>query len=1017
MRNGRIFAVVIAALLPRAQAGGADELVLPQTASGWTIELAHGAPGITGSSVLAGARDGTIFVGQNPAQQTGQSAPRNASVLLLKDDLSRTFAGKLETISGLVWQDGTLFAAHAPYLSALRDTDGDGRSDERTDLVTGLGPSRVATIGRDHGLGGIAIGLDGFLYLAVGDLGLPRAVGRDGRTIQLRGGGVIRVRTDGTGLEVVSTGERNPRSVVLSATDEVFTFGPGDESSRWPTSLTHHIVGGHYGYPYQFLTAPQGALPAMGREAGGAGVQGVCYNEGALPEKYRGNLFFCDPVRQCVLRFEIGKAGGTFAIFRRSSLVTKGMLADFQPVALETTADGAGFWIVDHRQDSRPGRLYRLTFTADDRPQPQPAPQGDDLERLVEALDHSALSVRLSSQRALARHGDAAVPYLARRLRTERPETGRFHTLWALDAVGTPAARQAIRDVVCDPAPQVRLQAIRSCGIRADHATEGELVLALGDRDPTIRREAAIAIGRLADPRLVDPLMVALGDSDRLSAWSIRTAIRRLGYPSSGAMLSAVREPRRRENALALAEESWSVPVIQALVQALKETPEPAVRGRIVAILAGQYRRFPLWSGDWWGPNPLRGPFPRKTESWSAEGMDAVLQGLRVGLADSDATVRLQSIVALGDVGAAAAPAMRAALQAETNPGNQATLVEAMGGTNDAASLNLLANLVTDPTRSEPVRAAALDALARFHGPDVLRARLSMLYDPRSPASLVARALPPLARDGILPLNDLAEFLESPSPLVRAAALLSLNVKKSLPTETKALVLARLDDPSAEVRQAALLAAGALQLREAIPRLVEAAGKEDGELRAQTIAALCRMPDPRASAIYRSASRDPDPSLRRAGERALQAIGHPADPGLVRAGDARAKLGAAAELGQYALGHPGDSRKGEELFFGNQSLSCGRCHAASHGTAKEGPDLSGVGLKLDKAGIVRSLLEPAAKLADAHRTVQGPVQALSRLEFTDLVTFLQVLKRASAPANQQVPRERSSQNQEGPVDF
>ena len=76
---------------------------------------------------------------------------------------------------------------------------------------------------------------------------------------------------------------------------------------------------------------------------------------------------------------------------------------------------------------------------------------------------------------------------------------------------------------------------------------------------------------------------------------------------------------------------------------------------------------------------------------------------------------------------------------------------------------------------------------------------------------------------------------------------MALNVKKGLPAEIKDLVLARLDDPSPDVRQAAVLAAGALQLREAIPRLIQAAGKPDSELRGVAISALCRMPDPRAA--------------------------------------------------------------------------------------------------------------------------------------------------------------------------
>ena len=113
---------------------------------------------------------------------------------------------------------------------------------------------------------------------------------------------------------------------------------------------------------------------------------------------------------------------------------------------------------------------------------------------------------------------------------------------------------------------------------------------------------------------------------------------------------------------------------------------------------------------------------------------------------------------------------------------NQAALAEALGLMNDAESVQVLTALIIDGSRPETVRAAALDGLARFRGPDILRARLGVLYDPKSPDALIARALPPLARDGIIPPNDVAGFLDHASPTVRSAALMSLNVKKALPS-------------------------------------------------------------------------------------------------------------------------------------------------------------------------------------------------------------------------------------------
>ena len=41
--------------------------------------------------------------------------------------------------------------------------------------------------------------------------------------------------------------------------------------------------------------------------------------------------------------------------------------------------------------------------------------------------------------------------------------------------------------------------------------------------------------------------------------------------------------------------------------------------------------------------------------------------------------------------------------------------------------------------------------LSRSRDPQSLRARFALLYDPKAPASLVARALPDLARSGLLP--------------------------------------------------------------------------------------------------------------------------------------------------------------------------------------------------------------------------------------------------------------------------
>ena len=129
-----------------------------------------------------------------------------------------------------------------------------------------------------------------------------------------------------------------------------------------------------------------------------------------------------------------------------------------------------------------------------------------------------------------------------------------------------------------------------------------------------------------------------------------------------------------------------------------------------------------------------------------------------------------------------------------------------------------------------------------------------------------------LAKTGFLPVNDLASFFEHPAPAVRAAAILSLNVKSKLPDYLQQSVLDRLMDQDASVREAAMLAVVPLQLRAAIPRLMGVAGEPKSADRTAALEALCGMPDTRALPLYLAAIEDPNPRLRRAGESALLVI-------------------------------------------------------------------------------------------------------------------------------------------------
>ncbi len=859
-------------------ADGQTARPLPTPAPSWKVSLVARAPKIEFPTAIA-VKDGVVYLGSDPMDMPGPSTRPIDKILAVHGDQVAIFADSLWSVMGLEWVEDRLLVVHPPFLSSLRDSNGDGKADERIDLVTGLGPAVPGFNGlNDHVAAGSRLGLDGFLYIAVGDKGIPKGRGKDGKTITLKGGGVIRVRPDGTQLEVVSSGERSPMSVALTATDEIFTLGNDDDSKQWPCSLTHHIVTGRYGYPYEFQRPNRACLPITAGYFGGAGAQGIAYHEDGLPPEYQGNLFFCDWGLQAVTRYELKPKGATFTAIRRPSLVTKGALDDFRPFAIAPDPATGGLFVVDWAYNGwsgsgvSSGRLYRLEYDGPDRARPAPRDLAGDVKSLVVALDHPALSVRLHAQGRLAARGNEALDPLLKRLFQLQPVAGRLHALWALDAIGGKPARDAIRAQFADKSPLLRAQAVRSTGLRGDRYAMAALMALLGDEDAVVRRESAIALGRLGDLSAAPAIYASLAENDPFVAHAMREALRRLGAFDHSMLADVLTNEKTRTQALLLVEDVHHKTVVDVLTLALEKTPDAAGRERITTVLAGLYRGYPEWDGLWQGPDPLSLPPPGKTKDWSKEGMEAVLEGLKIALGDRDCGVREQAIKGAKSIGRAALPILRMAFRSEREPELQTALVSALGSLGDSLVSPLMATMVNDAGRELEGRAAALEALGQFRDPKSLKARLEVLFDEKTPASLVAQALISLSRGGFLPIADLSRFLEHPDPDVRLASLLALNVKTPLTEDVELLVLDRLEDESPRVRQAAYLAVGALRLSSAAPRLLIEAEKPASPDRYWALRSLCQIPDQRAVSVYLQALEHRDPTIRHDAQAALIAI-------------------------------------------------------------------------------------------------------------------------------------------------
>ena len=166
--------------------------------------------------------------------------------------------------------EGTQF--DGMFLSVLEDKDGDGLADgPPKHLVKEISTRKFNQArGVDHTTNGIRMGIDGWIYVAIGDFGFVDATGTDGKKLTMYGGGIIRVRPDGTELETYATGLRNIYDVAIDPFMNVFTRGNTNDGGGWNMRFIHEIQTGEYGYPRLFKRYTSEIIPALVDVGGGS---------------------------------------------------------------------------------------------------------------------------------------------------------------------------------------------------------------------------------------------------------------------------------------------------------------------------------------------------------------------------------------------------------------------------------------------------------------------------------------------------------------------------------------------------------------------------------------------------------------------------------------------------------------------------------------------------------------------------------------------------------------------------
>jgi putative membrane-bound dehydrogenase-like protein len=989
---------VIVVALASAAAGASAGTALPTPPPGWKLEVVAAAPVVKHPSVVCCAPDGRVFVAEDPMDIRTQKAdaPAGRVICLHPGGRITTFADNLHAVFGMQYLEDKLFVLHNPKFTVYAD-GGDAGKDPR-DLVECTNPNPWALDWNDHVPANFKLAIDGYFYLAVGDKGLYGATGTDGRRVDLRGGGVVRIRPDGSGLEVFCTGVRNILDVALNDEDEVFTYDNTDEHD-WMGRLTHMVDGGFYGYPYDFVPRRPYTLWMMADYGAGAATGTLCYTDDVLPPEYRGNLFLADFGKRNVLRVRVERDGATFKAVSRQDLFTD-VPADFRPVGIAFGPDGASMYVcdwqhVDTKEDVEVGRLLKLSYAGKTAGRPKPdwfvaessgRPFGATDEQLVAALSHPSHPVRLVAQRRLANRGGAVVDRLKTLIGTVNTwGYARVHAIWALDAVdGGAAAREQIIRATSDNAPTVRRQALRQLATRRVAEALPAALARLTDYDPTVRFHAAAACGRIGGPSAVPALLETVGDGDAWTAHAARNALNQIGRAHPDAWTAIAQGLRHdaeaiREGAAMALRDTYSSELVDAVATVAGDREaSPAARAAAVRVLGPLHHRPPEWKGQWWAYHPALGPPPPKTEAW--DRTPTVLAVLRAALDRTDNLVRLAAVAGL----------------------EQAADAEAAG------ALRWLFENGQDGS----VRLAALAALRTCddgHSGPFFKAHLFRADRDRTLDADVMRTLGKLKTDAAIPL--MTEYARLPNQALRSAAFEAL-VSTGGELAAKA-VIDLLRDPSLDVRLGAVRAAGELGDRSAIRPLLTAYVARD--TRTAALDALARMPDAQAAGVYLEGLSSGDFAVREKCKSALREVRDAALPAVesalakppsddavlelqqIYADHATAKQGPLfrikvnrkhpSEYMDYALGHSGDARSGERLFAVSQAggTGCATCHMVNGRGGTVGPDLSEIGAKYSRRDLAESVLYPNKAVREGYQQVivrtkagqsyAGPVKA------------------------------------------
>jgi len=881
-------------------------------------------------TALTAAPDGTVYVSVDRNGSLGKD-PKMGKIVSCRDtngdgmaDRFVDFVPDVDSPRGGHFVKDTLYLIHPPYLSSFRDTDGDGVSDEHKILLENIGFGLRHPRGSDHTTNGCRMGIDGWLYIAVGDFGMEATKGTDGKIVTLHGGGVARVRPDGTDLEVYSYHTRNICDIAITPTLDLFTRDNTNDGKGWNIRVHHLTNGSEHGYPRLYKNFTDEAVKPILDLGGGSGTGALYLAEPGHEEL----LLTCDWTTGKIYHDKVTRKGADFTLEESVWMnLTR---------AVDIDVDGSGnLYACDWRdgrfkfagEGKKVGMVQKLVKKGFQGAQFPDLTQLKTAELVAQLKSLSAIR-RLESQRELlSRQSNEAHEQLASLALSNvaiETKVAAIFTLAQLKEVSADDLLEAFADQ-WDAHPEIHEFLLRAAGDLGGRISRksSELVLAcLDSANPRAQLQATIALMRVQGP---DPKssakiikMVSESADPRIQNTAIRALVR---IGDSNALINHSEHQVARLALMRLHRPEVVSGVTAKMIQSSGEE-----RMGLIEVLGRLFYREAKWDlKAWWGTRPDdRGPY-FSPETWEeTPRIKSALEEVFQKLAISE---REEMLRVLG---------MNRLAISELKLGDQDPFTMALVSPNpDQNQINILTSAAKDSKRLWAERLKGYRALGRIDEGKAVKNQIEILgawLDQEIASADVER--------------ELTDFINQPALILSTKTLREIAAKGSKSESRVAwrTLLTFSQSPLIKENQ-----------KEGIRKMIQKNPREEG-----LFLALADMVLPGFEQQIEAAINSDNDTLIEAAKRAKMIIEK-----AQASGGKRVMEFEKAEVMKLALAAQGNASKGKVLYT---RQGCIACHAVDQQAEQKGPYLGSSGSKFTKDYLIQSILEPNAVVAQGFQT-------------------------------------------------